>query len=186
MDIPKKVLSSIQRKVSTTLIPFLEVDYNESETGIEKGFEISIYRKGELLSECSDEERKELFNRLQNGFTMNIDLLRDTFQIMKDEKWTKEKVLDAYKHVLKTHVWNTDVKPAELLSYDKKVKFNTYYEICNNISNYVAIYYQNIYRPLYILKTEQERFNFPLWDEKYRKKIKTYWLDEKTGEKIEL
>lgn len=164
----------------------MTTNYENDETGEKKGFEISIYRKGELLNDCSEVEKVELFDRLKNGFTMNSALLRDTFQIMKDENWTKDRVIGAYKHVLKTHVWNTDVKPAELLSYDKKVKFNTYSEICNNIAQYVAIFYKTINSPLYILRLDQERFKFPIWDEKYKEKAKKYYTDPKTGETYEV
>lgn len=177
MDIPKHITQAVQKKNSTQLNPSLTTSYEHSGEGEREGFEISIYRQGELLENCPESEKMELFDRLRNGFTMNLDLLRDTFQIMKEEQWTKERVVGAYKHVLKTHVWNTDVKPAELLSYDKKVKFNTYGEICLNIRQYISIYYKGIKTPLYILRIEQEQFNFPLWDDKYR--VESKLTDEK-------
>lgn len=88
---------------------------------------------------------------------------------MKDEGWTQQRFLDAYKNIFKTHIWNTPVKPAEFFSWDKKVRLYTYNEISTEYSLYQAIKYPNINQAMYILKTEYMD-QFPKWINKKEKK----------------
>lgn len=151
---------------------------------IDIGFEVSIFRRGELL-ENSKKESEEIQEVLRTDLKMSQRSIIDMTKIMIDEEWTQERFMQAYKHVLKNCTFYPP-KTSEFLSYDKRVKFNTYYEICEKISEYIAIYYNSIKQPLYILKTEQEICNFKLWDEKYRKKEKKYYTDPKTNETYEV
>jgi hypothetical protein len=186
---------------STNLTPYLKKDYNKyDDIPEETGFEVSCY-SGDLLKDVSKPERKEIFNKFtgyteirevngekvsihHKGLGMDSDHAIDMAYIMIERGWTWQRLQDAYKHAFSNHVWNTPVMPAEVLLYDKHIKLNTYSEISLRISQYIAIYYNNIYSPLYILKTEQEQYNFTLWDEKYRKSKQRVYIDPKTKEEI--
>lgn len=177
----------VWKKNSTSLTPYLKKNHNKfDDVPQETGFEVSVYSDRSLES-MSKDLRRPIFNKFcgwteekeengkkvsihHKGLSMDSDLVVDMAVIMIKRGWTEKRLIDAYEYVLSNHVWNTPVMPAEILSYDRNIKFNTYDEISLRINQYVSIYYDGINAPVYITKKEQAEFNFPEWKEEYRKK----------------
>lgn len=174
---------AIQKKTNKNL---LTVDHSKSEEGETKGFEISVFRSGTPIADITKEGKADIFDVLVGDYNMSPTMLNHTFNEMKAKGWTIERFTASYQNLLNTHIWNTPPKPASLLNFDTKVKFNTYIEIQHECGKYVAVYYKGIGEPLYIKKQEQNQYNFPLWDEKYRNKIKKHYIDPVTKERIDL
>lgn len=162
----------------------LNREFNNNNDIVEVGFEVSVFRHGELL-ENSKKEAEEIQDILISDLKMTQRQVVDMTRLMINKKWTQERFARSYEHVLENCVFYPP-KASEFLSFDKKVKFNVYSEICDKISQYVAIYFKSINKPLYITIEEQSEFNFPIWDEKYRTKKSRIYVDPVTKEEYEV
>lgn len=151
-------------KTKQTLLPSLTKVYDSIDTG----FEVSIYRSGTLLKD-SKEFSKPIQELLVLDLKMSVGSVNRMFDRMIEEKWTQKRFKDAVDYV-EANCKFYPPKPSEFESYDKKIRFNTYAEICEKISLYTPIYSKGTNVPVYILKTEANEFKFPAWDEKYREK----------------
>lgn len=62
--------------------------------------------------------------------TLNVNEKTADFvcEILADEMWSMKKLRDAIKHVIKTHKYK-EVKPADILSYDKGIEIYNYLEM---------------------------------------------------------
>ena len=62
--------------------------------------------------------------------TLNINDKTADFicEILAEEQWSMRKLRDAIKYIIKTHKYK-EVKPADILSYDKGVPFYSYLEM---------------------------------------------------------
>jgi hypothetical protein len=56
---------------------------------------------------------------------MNENTADFVCEILADDKWSMRKLRDAIKYVIKTHRYK-EIKPADILSYDKEIKFYNY------------------------------------------------------------
>jgi len=65
---------------------------------------------------------------LRHLFNINENALDAMCEIMAQENWSLRKLIDARKYVLKTHKYK-EVKPADILSYDKNIKFYSYLDM---------------------------------------------------------
>ena len=153
-------------KNTTTFLPSL-IKY---DNGIELGFEISVYRSGELLIN-SKQYANEIIELLTKDLKMSANSVSRMIDRMIKKGWTQARFKDAVDYVEENCTFYPP-KPSEFESYDKKVRFNTYQEIADKSGLYVAIYSKGTNEPVYVTKQENELYKFPVWDEKYRKESK--------------
>lgn len=149
-------------KKGNQLQPTLTKEYGLIDTG----FEISVYRHGELLANSKD-YANDIIDLLVVDLKMSGNVVDRMIQRMVKNGWTQKRFKDAVDYVEENCTFYPP-KPAEFESYDKKVRFNTYQEICDKSSQYTAIYSKGTNEPVYVTKKENELYKFPLWDEKYR------------------
>jgi len=77
---------------------------------------------------------------IRSVFNINENALDLMCTIMAEELWSLRKLKDAVKYVLKTHKYK-EVKPADILSYDRGIKFYGYHEmIALGQNRYVRVY----------------------------------------------
>lgn len=150
-------------KKRQSLIPCL----TNVDNGIEKGFEISIYRNGSLMVDGGGSS-DEILQFLSNDLKMSTSTITRMVSRMIKNGWTQKRFIDAVDYV-ESNCTFYPPKPSEFESYDKKIKFNTYSEICDKISLYTAVYCKPISQPMYIEKKHFEEMPFPIWEEKYRR-----------------
>ncbi len=145
----------------------LQPTLNKEYGCIDTGFEISIYRHGELLEDSKD-YANEIIDLLTIDLNMSGNVVNRMIKRMVKKGWTQKRFKDAVDYVEENCTFYPP-KPSEFESYDKKVRFNTYQEICDQISFYVPIYSKGNNEPVYVTKQENELYKFPDWNEKYRK-----------------
>jgi len=145
----------------------LQPTLNKEYGCIDTGFEISIYRHGELLEDSKD-YANEIIDLLTIDLNMSGNVVNRMIKRMVKKGWTQKRFKDAVDYVEENCTFYPP-KPSEFESYDKKVRFNTYQEICDKISFYVPIYSKGNNEPVYVTKQENELYKFPDWNEKYRK-----------------
>lgn len=149
-------------KKGSQLQPTLTKEYGLIDTG----FEISVYRHGELLANSKD-YANEIIDLLVVDLKMSGNVVDRMIKRMVKNGWTQKRFKDAVDYVEENCTFYPP-KPSEFESYDKKVRFNTYQEIADKTSLYVAIYSKGTNEPVYVTKQESELYKFPKWDEKYR------------------
>lgn len=146
------------------------------------GCELSVYRTGMLLKDVGD-ECDEILDVLRVEYKMSEFAVDKMIDEMIEQNWTVERFKASFKHVFNNHIYATAPRPAQFLAFDKKIKFNTYEEICTQSKHYTSCYY-GIPEPLYVTHEEKKEFNIPDWNEKYRTKAKIKVLDPESGEVI--
>ena len=149
-------------KQKKTFLPSLTTSFNDISTG----FDISIYRGGKLLVD-SKKESEDIQEALMADLRMSENSVNRMVDRMIKNGWSQKRFKDAFDHV-EANCTFYPPKPSEFERYDKVIRFNTYSEVCDKIGMYTAVYSKGTNEPVYITKQENELYNFPAWDEKYR------------------
>lgn len=91
--------------------------------------EISVYKPGKPSEDTLRWAAKTLVSCYPDTKT---DVIRIICERLKAKDWTDERIKDAVHNLIDTHPYRS-ISPADVISFDKRIKLYTYSEVCNEV-----------------------------------------------------